>query len=691
MMKKIFALFLVIAVFSAIASFTSCENGTSTPTLQTQPAEPAAPTETPAQTVPENAPQYNGGPVQAIAFGGASFLKTEEVEVLSQSKIVYGVDGDPGRVFTKDKKYKLRPFIMSKYEVTRELYEAVMNSNVSAQSSISPSISETDPLGEVKKFKPAVNMSFCDAAEFCNRLTELTMGAQYKCYAFNTHNDTDGYIVSTHSKEVYLDITQPGYRLPTGAEWEYAARGGSIIAKDWNFKYSGAASEKELDGAAWYKKNSLGAVHEVGKKKPNALGIFDMSGNVNEYCNDSGEMAADIRGWNSASKTPEENGVLTDPILPLINASTPNATRGGGYISESCDIFDWGTDETDYDIGIRLVRSTHTPPHPIYTVTIESGIKNGTIEVSKKNYRPNEELWFTITADDGYQLDILTVTTEDGKPYAHYDWRGGPKWPLKMPSDQSVTITATFIPTYRELGTWPQKLKDDSVTVTEYEKKTVGIFTYYQGSDQNWYVKKDGKYYKVEPIKWRVLSARCDGKTLLLADSTLMDLEYHKQDSGNNNNYKDSEIRAWLNGDFFNTAFTDKEKKTIATTTVDNSERSTNMDGGKECWWNNGKNPYACENTDDKVFLLSAQEVTREAYGFNVYVKDEIQLIKATDFSATIYEGKMLYPNYWWLRSPVYDNKDHVYVIKLDSGEFLDRNLASYNTSGVVPALRVDN
>jgi len=70
------------------------------------------------------------------------------------------------------------------------------------------------------------------------------------------------------------------FRLPTEAEWEYAARGGS---KSSNFKYSGS---NNIDEVAWYDENSKYTIHSVGTKKPNELGIYDMTGNVFEWCSD---------------------------------------------------------------------------------------------------------------------------------------------------------------------------------------------------------------------------------------------------------------------------------------------------------------------------------------------------------------------------------------------------------------------
>ena len=126
----------------------------------------------------------------------------------------------------------LSSYSIGKYEVTQELWETVMGSN---------------PSYHKGSRRPVEKVSWNDCQDFIRKLNELT-GANF--------------------------------RLPTEAEWEFAARGGNSSR---GYKYSGSDT---LDNVAWYDDNSGGETHDVGMKSPNELGLYDMSGNVCEWCND---------------------------------------------------------------------------------------------------------------------------------------------------------------------------------------------------------------------------------------------------------------------------------------------------------------------------------------------------------------------------------------------------------------------
>ena len=187
----------------------------------------------------------------------------------------------------------LSSFYIGKYEVTQSLWKAVMGSN--------PSNRKGDNL-------PVENVSWNDCQTFLRKLNAMT---------------------------------GKNFRLPTEAEWEFAARGGNLSR---GYQYSGS---KKIDDVAWYRNNSGSKTHNVGTKAPNELGIYDMSGNVWEWCQD---WYGDYHGYSQTNPTGPSSGSF-------------RVFRGGSWFNN----FAWlcrvayragGTpDGRDISLGFRLALS----------------------------------------------------------------------------------------------------------------------------------------------------------------------------------------------------------------------------------------------------------------------------------------------------------------------------------------------
>ena len=254
-------------------------------------------------------------------------------------------------VFIKDRRVKLSPYLMGKTEVAYELWYEVRtwaegngytfaNKGCEGQNG---SVGAA-PTNENKEH-PVTTVSWRDCIVWCNAYTQMKNSSDEQCVYRKSATDTTvlkNAKDATACDNAYADMSKKGFRLPTEAEWEYAARwqgSGNTNAEQygevWLTKLDSASGAKgnwkdadETKAVAWYEGNAGGKTHPVGEKRANALGLHDMSGNVWEWCFDGYNDNPTV---NDAAYTP--GGFVVDP--QGCASGEYRVFRGGGWDGEA--------------------------------------------------------------------------------------------------------------------------------------------------------------------------------------------------------------------------------------------------------------------------------------------------------------------------------------------------------------------
>ena len=266
--------------------------------------------------------------------GGGSDDDGASGSTIFASSVSGGITGS--QVFIDGRTVTLYAKWCCDHEVTQGEYKAIMGTNPS-------SFSSSPASGEIQDNRPVECVSWYDCLVYCNKRS-IAEGLT-PCYSINGKtNPSDWGTVPTSSNATWnaatCNFSANGYRLPTEAEWEYLARGGNT-SNSGQTTYSGSNT---IGDVAWYADNSGSKTHEVKKKQANAKGLYDMTGNVWEWCWD----------WYGT--------ITTDTASSGASSGSNRVVRGGSWYCYAgiCTVRyrnGYYPDYRIYDFGFRLVRS----------------------------------------------------------------------------------------------------------------------------------------------------------------------------------------------------------------------------------------------------------------------------------------------------------------------------------------------
>lgn len=384
------------------------------------------------------------------------------------------------------------------------------------------------------------------------------------------------------------------------------------------------------------------------------------------------------------------------------------ATPKAGYKFDGYNVMDANSN------SITVVNGKFTMPKKNVTVTANftainytityGTCEHGTVSASQTTATVGTEVTLAATPSVGWKFDsykVLDIDSEvintlNGKfimpaknvivsaIFSEIPSASGSYTVLPAGTDGSAGVNASYV----TFGLWPQTVMTNNVTIDKTQCKRMGNFECYKGSDDEFYVSAIGnsfnyqgkysdntvignggieRYFKVEPIKWCIVTDNYNesGKKLLVAEKGLFTAKFGESSK---QTYIKSNIRSMLIDYFFKTAFTENERGLIVDTIVDNSPSST--------YPYSETNPYACENTTDKVFALS--------------VKEACYLLSSKKRTSCDYSLANLGDGSWWLRTHDFEASGFAYIVT-GSGTMGKTRTDIGKMKSVVPALCVSN